>query len=70
MSRPTILCKFDSPRVFTEAKCFINLLNNWKRATEEYNTLRMSLQQPHWLSNSVYSLEINLIRKKRVKKSH
>ncbi|MGB7638830.1 MAG: hypothetical protein WBL88_14810, partial [Nitrososphaeraceae archaeon] len=42
----TILCKFDNPCVSTEAKCYINLLNNWKRVIEEYNTLRMSLQQP------------------------
>jgi len=33
----------NNPRV-SEARCYINLLNNWKRATEEYNTLRMSLQ--------------------------
>jgi hypothetical protein len=36
----------NNPRVSTESKCYINLLNNCKRATEEYNPLRMSLQQP------------------------
>ena len=46
MSRTTILCKFGNPRVSMEAKLYINLLNNWKRATEEYDTLRVSLQQP------------------------
>ena len=69
MSRTTIHCKFGNPRVSMEAKRYINLLNNWKRATEEYNTLRCHYDSLcDFLALS--TLEINLIRKKRVKKNH